>query len=1491
MDNYGSRGGNSNKYTLNKNQKSTYNNRRPVHDDEMYSERDRGGDDYYGRKPKKPEQNFYHQQKQQQQQHSDSSSSKRFETRPPSEPRILSNNINNNNFAPNQIDADRSRGDQRGGNKPPSVPRINANAAAFRNLPMNIDTLPPRLKRKCLKDAGLPEELAEKSLSEFVQQSSPYPTSNTLPYRNRYDQRYEQQQQYHQQNNNNYQSKYNQNQTYHHHHHNNNERGNSHHRSRSITPPPPRQQVQHQKHTPKNEWKSPNDKQHDDLMRNKVDSKDGSSFDWSEDVLQNSQSLPYDVNQSQLSGHKYEDNNRHRHRNRRRNRSASSNGSVERSSGGGYNPNDNNFQNAFKMPFPKSGNNNRQRRNSQSSYNSRENSMERSYGYNSRENSLDRRQNRGRRYQNRRGSDNYHSSRENSTERFGSNWSRHGSSNNLQQDDNLSWRKTDIDGPQMSSRTDQKIAELTKQFEHSVELNRNNNATEHKLLFDPKNPEKPILVTQSQSRTREFLVPDLNEHFNINDHQHYFSSAKPSWFKNSSEQYQKQIKSKSAIDELNRLDDELSRIIDSGELIEQWNQIYELREKIQKIFEVLLRNDMRFCQIEHVEHYFWKLLFYKIIEVLRNKMQDANEIERNIFKEKALEIVDTGTRYLESLLTHIEICHKFEIQDYIGDNAASYRSGLGYIGLALVSAQKIFLFLGDLARYREQINQTNNFGRAKNYYVKAQQIVPKNGRPFNQLALLAVYSKRKIDAVYFYMRSLMSSNPFLSAKESLVALFDEIRKKYEFSQRKREEKNRLRLKEKEHHHFDGNLRKETWVHPEGGVRVHRTAPLDLSMLGKRHDSSDDDEELEQLDPSELNKRFIISFLHVQGKLITKIGMESFQSCAIQMLKEFKALLHISPIPINSHRLLQLISLNIYAIDCNVTNSTELKDLTSGSDIQVRSEMQECAIIVALLMFGIIVDRFIEVLKETLNGDSGNKSNDVSVVKLGVDDHKNMDKSATIKDESKKILKLNEDSKVMLPAIKVFTDWMFYHENIWNPPPFPFPDYKIGATSNHDLWTGLAILMTLLETVVDANKDYLVLEKEEDCTLVRLLEDITMAGFTPLKKVTQDPIYCRSDINIEIAQNSLRLQKIKFFGTDFLCKCNPQPILKKIISSNGRIEYISVVQNRTGSATDSEILIESFSDEEENDNKKIEDGDINNEQEKNKSNVKISNNDNEEGDKDEIGKDKETTVDLKKNHNDAAEIRRLLRRKDELERKHKMQEKYNERLQDILAKSMVALHIEVRPRYLIPDTNCFIDDLNLIKSIANAYDSLHYQLMIPITVIAELEGLGRGNAKSLTSSSSSTSMPVSSSVMAPALCEKLEKISMHKNIKSGSRNDPQHVAMVTQACKNALAFLNSKHPAVKCVTTKGSIINATIFTSEDGPANEQKSNDDKILDTALSLCKKNVDEKRGDVRYIVREVVLLTNDRNLRVKALTNDIPVRELPDFIRWAGLGSDHDL
>lgn len=48
-------------------------------------------------------------------------------------------------------------------------------------------------------------------------------------------------------------------------------------------------------------------------------------------------------------------------------------------------------------------------------------------------------------------------------------------------------------------------------------------------------------------------------------------------------------------------------------------------------------------------------------------------------------------------------------------------------------------------------------------------------------------------------------------------------------------------------------------------------------------------------------------------------METFQETALQMLKEFRALLQHSPVPIPCNRLLQLLALNMFAIE-----STQLK---------------------------------------------------------------------------------------------------------------------------------------------------------------------------------------------------------------------------------------------------------------------------------------------------------------------------------------------------------------------------------------------------------------------------------------------------------------------------------------------------------------------------------------------------------------------------------------
>lgn len=76
------------------------------------------------------------------------------------------------------------------------------------------------------------------------------------------------------------------------------------------------------------------------------------------------------------------------------------------------------------------------------------------------------------------------------------------------------------------------------------------------------------------------------------------------------------------------------------------------------------------------------------------------------------------------------------------------------------------------------------------------------------------------------------------------------------------------MKQKESENVEkmpGALRHETWFRPTGGRRVHRTT----QAIQDEKDSEEED--LAALSSVEVNKRFVISYLHVHGKLITRIG--------------------------------------------------------------------------------------------------------------------------------------------------------------------------------------------------------------------------------------------------------------------------------------------------------------------------------------------------------------------------------------------------------------------------------------------------------------------------------------------------------------------------------------------------------------------------------------------------------------------------------------------
>ena len=160
--------------------------------------------------------------------------------------------------------------------------------------------------------------------------------------------------------------------------------------------------------------------------------------------------------------------------------------------------------------------------------------------------------------------------------------------------------------------------------------------------------------------------------------------------------------------------------------------------------------------------------------------------------------------------------------------------------------------------------------------------------------------------------------------------------------------------------------------------------------------------------------------------------------------------------------------------------------------------------------------------------------------------------------------------------------------------------------------------------------------------------------------------------------------------------------------------------------------------------------------------------------------------------------------------------------------------------MVPDTNCFVDYLPEIGRLAG-----QFQLRVPIVVLKELDGLAKG-------------------------------------ARPAKYASPEHAAMVAENARHALTFLKNRPANTRCVTSRGTVLASLGVTTEDDVQQMDKNNDDLILDACINLAM-HKEEIRGDMRVVYRDLVLLTDDRNLKLKAHMTDIPVNKLSDFIHWA--------
>lgn len=208
---------------------------------------------------------------------------------------------------------------------------------------------------------------------------------------------------------------------------------------------------------------------------------------------------------------------------------------------------------------------------------------------------------------------------------------------------------------------------------------------------------------------------------------------------------------------------------------------------------------------------------------------------------------------------------------------------------------------------------------------------------------------------------------------------------------------------------------------------------------------------------------------------------------------------------------------------------------------------------------------------------------------------------------------------------------------------------------------------------------------------------------------------------------------------------------------------------------------------------------------------------------------------------SSKIGQLKSRKEELERRRREEEETRKLQQQILSEH-VSVTLEVCPKYVVPDTNCFVDYL---PEISRLVSQSPFQMRVPLVVLKELDGLAKGAAR------------------------------------SAKYGNLEHAAMVAENARLALAFLKDRPPNTKCVTSRGTVLASLGITTEDD-YDADKNNDDLILDACINLAM-HKEEFQGNMRVVFRDLVLLTDDRNLKLKAHMTDIPVNKLSDFIHWA--------
>ncbi|XP_027131705.1 nonsense-mediated mRNA decay factor SMG7 isoform X3 [Larimichthys crocea] len=199
-------------------------------------------------------------------------------------------------------------------------------------------------------------------------------------------------------------------------------------------------------------------------------------------------------------------------------------------------------------------------------------------------------------------------------------------------------------------------------------------------------------------------------------------------------------------------------------------EVWTSRQALQDLYQKMLVTDLEYALDKKVEQDLWNHAFKNQITTLQSQAKNRANPNRSEVQANLSLFLEAASGFYTQLLQ--ELCTVFNV-----DLPCRVKSSqLGIISnkqirtSAIVTpqpsscsyiCQHCLVHLGDIARYRNQTSQ------AESYYRHAAQLVPSNGQPYNQLAILASSKGDHLTTIFYYCRSIAVKFPFPAASTNL----------------------------------------------------------------------------------------------------------------------------------------------------------------------------------------------------------------------------------------------------------------------------------------------------------------------------------------------------------------------------------------------------------------------------------------------------------------------------------------------------------------------------------------------------------------------------------------------------------------------------------------------------------------------------------------------------------------------------------------------------